>query len=617
MKRVIMVFLVIMLVTSAVLAANNQKIYSVDTELYKTISQIYILTGHAQPSATGPWSGDELLKMYETIDRSEVPDFMLGRYDAALEELGASPKIEFKGGATQFSGTLDLELYMHTYDSSGLEKPYQRTDVAGLTDYAFEGRSWWFGKDLNHITPFFKLSWETWLTNHFYTAFDFGLQNAFRGNEGGELGSTIINTNIPMLQNPNFSIKVLDIASFPHRAFASIGGDGWSFEAGRDRLSWGVGTTGNVVLSDNFPYHDMVRLTAYGEKFKYTYLVSFFPAKQNYYNKEGKSYNGTGYNNSTQTLDGLLFFSSHRFEGRFFNDKLGFALTEGLIYMSETNSLQFAALSPIYFMHNAFMPNNSNSTLAFELDWATPIKGLNVYGQLLLDQFTMPGFEDPVGPGKSYSSSPNGNAFLCGAKYITGMQGGVLTINPEFAYVSAFCYLRDGVSEYYGMDYTGAIRSRLYAYEDRGLSTDILYEDYVIGYKYGPDCIVANLSGSWEGERLSFNAKGLFIMHGTHDLWTKWKKVPANCSEETYEQYSGPSPSHSETSNYRYPDAQTTRNAIWYTLDVGVGAKYKILDDLELSFNMDIVTMRNVFNISTYDDAIDIQFIIGAKYECF
>ena len=617
MRKAVAVFLVILLVSSAVFAANNQKIYSVDTELYKTISQIYVLTGHAQPSGTGPWSGDELLKMYEAIDRSSVSEFMLQKYDAALETLGASPKIEFKGGGTEFSGTLDLELYVHTYAPSDVEDPYKRTDVAGLTDYAFEGRSWWFGKDLNHITPFFELSWETWIADHFYTAFDFGLQNAFRGNEGGELGSTAINTNIPMLQNLSFSIKVLDIASFPHKAFAAVGGDGWSFEAGRDRLSWGVGTTGNVVLSDNFPYHDMVRFTAYGEKFKYTYLVSFFPAKQNYYNKEGKSYNGTGFNNSTQTLDGLLFYSAHRFEGRFFNDKLVFTLTEGLIYMSETNNLQFAALSPMYFMHNAFMPNNSNSTLALELEWATPLKGLNVYGQLLLDQFTMPGFEDPVGPGKSYSSAPNGIAFLGGAKYITKLQEGVLTINPEFAYVSAFCYLRDGVNDYYGMDYTGAIRSRLYAYEDRGLSTDILYEDYVIGYKYGPDCIVANLSGSWEGEKLSFNAKGLFIMHGTHDLWTKWKKVPANCSEEAYEQYSGPSPSHSETSNYRYPDAQTARNAVWYTLDVGVGAKYKILDNLELSFNMDFVTMRNVFNIGTYDDATDVQFIIGAKYECF
>lgn len=128
---------------------------------------------------------------------------------------------------------------------------------------------------------------------------------------------------------------------------------------------------------------------------------------------------------------------------------------------------------------------------------------------------------------------------------------------------------------------------------------------------------MANLSGSWEGEKLSFNAKGLFIMHGTHDLWTKWKKVPENCSEETFKQYSGPTPSHSETSNYRYADAQTARNAIWYTLDVGVGAKYKVLDNLELSFNMDIITMRNVFNVSTYDGATDIQFIIGAKYECF
>ncbi|MBQ7281913.1 MAG: hypothetical protein IJR16_03970 [Spirochaetales bacterium] len=616
MKKVLAAVLIILLVAGVAFAANNQKIYSVDTELYRTISQIYILTGHAQPSATGPWSGDELLKMYEAIDRNDVPSFMLAKYDAAMKELGASPKIEFKGGATEFSGTLDLELYVHTY-SPKADDAYKQTDVSGLTEHAFEGRSWWFGKDLNHITPFFKLSWETWLTDHFYTAFDFGLQNAFRGNEGNELGSSRLNSNIPMLQTLQFNLKVMDIASFPHRAFAAIGGDGWSFEAGRDRLSWGVGTTGNVVLSDNFPYHDMVRLTAYGEKFKYTYLVSFFPAKQNYYNKEGKSYNGTGFNNSTQTLDGLWFYSAHRFEGRFFNDKLGFTLTEGLVYMSETNSLQFAALSPMYFMHNAFMSNNSNSTLALELDWATPLKGLNVYGQLLLDQFTMPGFEDPVGPGKSYSSSPNGIAVLGGAKFMTKMQEGVLTINPEFAYVTSFCYLRDGVNDFYGMDYTGAIRSRLYAYEDRGLGTDVLYEDYVIGYKYGPDCLVANLSGSWEGEKLSFNAKGLFIMHGTHDLWTKWKKVPANCSEETYKQYSGPSPSHSETTNYRYPDAQTVRNAIWYTLDVGVGAKYKIIDNLELSFNMDIITMRNVFNVGTQDDATDIQFIIGAKYECF
>ena len=618
MKRIVAVAMVLLVVFSSAFAVNNQKIYSVDTEIYTTISQIYVMTGHALPSTTGPWSGDELLKMYEVIDRSEVPGIMLAKYDAALKELAPGSQIVFKGGSMEFSGTLEGEVYFHTYDVQG-EDAYQRTDINGLTDHAFEGRSWWFGKDPNHITPFFKLSWETWLTEHFYSAFDLNIQNASRGDEYGELGSTKLNTNIPMLQNLKFNFKVLDIASFPHRAFASFGGNGWSFQAGRDRLRWGAGTTGNVVLSDNLPYHDMVRFTAYGEKFKYTYLVSFFPAKQNYYEAQGgptyPSYTGTGRNNSTRKLDGLFFYAAHRFEARLFNDKLGFTLTEGLVYMSDKNNVEFAALSPLYFMHNGFMPRNSNSTLALELDWATPLKGLDVYGQLLLDQFTMPGFEKAKGPGKE-GGSPNGIAVLGGARYILPLNKGVLTVNPELAYVSAFCYLRDGFNADYGMDYVGAIRSRLYAYEDRGLSTDILYEDYVIGYKYGPDCAVANLAASFEAEKFTISANGMFMIHGTHDLWTIWKEIPDYPTEEVYSQYVGPTKSHSETGNYRYPDAQETRRALWYTLDVGVGADYRLLDNLQLNFKIDFVTMRNIFNIGG-QNATDVQMILGAKYECF
>lgn len=616
MKRATTILTILLLAVAAAFAVNNQKIYTTDTEIYRTISTVYVLAGHALPSTTGPWSADELLRMYEAVGRNGVPDYMLAKYDAALEELNAGHQIEFRGGATEFSGTLDLELYFHTYDVQAADA-ISRMDKNGLTDHAFEGRSWWFAKDLNHITPFFNLSWENWLTEHFYTAFELNVQNATRGNRYGELGSTKLNTNIPMLQNLKFDLKVLDIASFPHRAFAAIGGSGWSLQIGRDRLNWGAGTTGNVVLSDNLPYHDMVRFTAYGGKFKYTYLISFFPNKVNYYNTwDGTGYTGTGHNNSTVKLDGLLFYSAHRFEARLFNDKLGLTLTEGLIYDSDTNSFQFAALSPLYFMHNGFMPSNSNSTLALEADW-TIIRGLSVYGQLMLDQFTMPGFEKPLGPDMDDPSSPNGIAYLLGVKYMTGLKGGVLTINPEFAYVSAFCYLRDGYNANYGMDYTGAIRSRLYAYEDRGLGTDILYEDYVLGYKYGPDCIVANLAASWEGERLTLSANGMFMVHGTHDLWTVWGKVPAHAGDVYYEQYTGPSSSHSQNDNYRYPDdAKDTRNALWYTLDIGVGAQYQLLDNLKLSLDVDFVTMKNVFNLSGRN-ASDFQIVLGATYECF
>ena len=108
------------------------------------------------------------------------------------------------------------------------------------------------------------------------------------------------------------------------------------------------------------------------------------------------------------------------------------------------------------------------------------------------------------------------------------------------------------------------------------------------------------------------------MAHGTHDLWTKWTKIPAHTSEEDYEaQFSGVTTSHAASGNYRYPDAQTTRNSIWYTLDIGLGAEYRLLDNLSISLNVDYVTMRNVFNIGTYDDASDIQIILGAKYDFF
>ncbi len=638
-KKLLVILIAMTLVCGIAFAAtNSQKIYSVDSEVYKSIEKIYVMTGHALPSTTGPWSGDELTKMIEAIDRNDVPDLLKATYDKVLETLGEKADVEFKGGALNFNGTVALDIYFHTYDSERAESdglyrddvyPYleDKTDdgVDNATvnydkyirEYAFSGRQWWYGTNLNHITPFFEFEIENYLNDHVYFVFDMPLQNGFRSKQ--DIGSTMFSTNVLMFQNLSFYFNDFDIASFPHRAFAAVGGDGWSIEVGRDRLRWGAGTTGNTVLSDNFPYHDMFRATAYGEKLKYTYLVSFFPSKLNYYDEYG--FQGLGSVNSTNQLDGLFFYTAHRFEFRLFKDKVGFTLTEGLMYASPTNNIEIQALSPIYFMHNAFMPKNSNSTLAFEVDW-TIIKGLNVYGQLLLDQGRMPGIEAISGqiePGES----PDGNAYLVGAKYMLGLKGGVLTINPEFAYVSPFCYLRDsGYTSEYGMDYVGAVKSRLYGFEDRSNAPDIIYEDYVIGYTYGPDCMVANLAADWEGEKLSLSANGMLIVHGTHDPWTKWTETPEGLTDEKYEEayeaeFSGISTSHAYTSNYRYLDEKDDRNAKWYTLDIGLGARYQFTDAIEASLNVDYVLMKNVFNVASSKYTSDIQIILGATYKCF
>ena len=70
------------------------------------------------------------------------------------------------------------------------------------------------------------------------------------------------------------------------------------------------------------------------------------------------------------------------------------------------------------------------------------------------------------------------------------------------------------------------------------------------------------------------------------------------------------------STNYRYPDAQATRNAKWYTLDIGLGADYRLLDNLSFSLDVDYVYMRNIFNVAG-QDASDVQIVFGMTYNCF
>lgn len=611
MKRTLCILLLLFLSFALFAGTNSQKIYSVDSSVYRDISTIYLVTGHAMPSTTGPWSGSELEMMISAIKKDSVPESYKTTYEKILSELGKSADFDFDGVSMNLDGYLNLDLYAHTYNSDSIT----RKDINGIEETAFAGRRYWFGKDLTKDTHFFELDWETYLGDNFYTFFNAYLANSVRGKK--EIGSTRLNSNIPTLQNLfDFDLKMLDI-NFPSRAFLSLGGNRWSLQIGRDRLNWGSGTTGNLVLSDNFPYHDMIRFTAYAPRFKYTYLISFFPHKMNYYDtgRGREGYNATNYNNSTIKMQGISFYAAHRFEGRLFNDKLSLAVTEALVYESRTSSIQFAALSPMYFMHNAYMPSNTNSTLALELNW-TPIPGLAIYAQMLLDNFAMPGFESGPGPDRDEDTTPDAKAYLVGAKYITQLAKGTFTVNPEVVYVTPYTYLRDG-NDGYGLDYIAAVKYRLYSYESYAKDTDILYDEYVIGYTYGPDSFVTNISAEWTKDRLTLGGKAFFMMHGTHDFWTVWTKIPAHTTDEDYKkQHSGITTDHSNTGNYRYGSEVENRNSVWYTFDIGINAEYELLDNLTLSAALDFILMNNIYNIST-NDAHDFQLMLGVSYKPF
>lgn len=99
MKKLVSILLVLCLGFSLIFAeANDQKIYSVDSDIYQNIVKLYLATGHAMPSTTGPWSGNELAKMLAKLDENEIPTYLTKTYESVAQELNVQPGTQFEGG---------------------------------------------------------------------------------------------------------------------------------------------------------------------------------------------------------------------------------------------------------------------------------------------------------------------------------------------------------------------------------------------------------------------------------------------------------------------------------------------------------------------------------------
>ena len=600
MRKVLLV-LILFIASLQAFAAVSQKIFPVDSPVYQEIKDIYLATGHAMPSPTGPWSAAELSAMIDRIPFAEVPDYLKDSYSHVIAELGKNLNRDFDFMSLQFSANTNVELYAHTNTDGQI-----RTDINGVTEKVFTERSAW-SYDVVHSNPFLNLDFEFDVKDHFYFLMAIDIKNGFHFGTGweNEFGSTHLGSSILFLQNIDGDHRLSWDINIPLRSFASFGAAHWTVQIGRDRLNWGLGRTGNLAISDNLPYHDMARFTAFSKSFKYTFLVSSFPHESNFYNH----YRGSGNTIGDKALiSGIKLYLAHRFEGRVIKDRLSFSITEAILYASETGTIDWRILNPISIYHNLYTPSNTNSTITGEIDF-TPIKGLNIYAQLLVDDLAVVG---ESGGGPSKKGYPNAMGILAGTTYATSFKNGILKFNLEGAYLNPYTYLRylkspaEAADESYGLSYVVATRTYV-----TGEPVDTLkYDEYWLGYKHGPDSIVANLNVEWKKPNLlTLSANAFFMAHGTHDKWTKWSIVGGN--EDWNETSVTPTSKH-ETENYRYDDAQS-RNAVCYTLDLGLFCQYHIKESLKVYGQADFIRIWNVYNKKD-ENASDAQFVVGLKY---
>ena len=573
---------------------NYEKIYPIHDEIVSDMKDLYILAGYALPSTAGPYSGSELKMALERIDRDSLRGGVRELYDRIERKLTE----DAEAAAFTFSFSVSPEIYVHTNTS----KDFQTWD------------NWMEEWADNKST--LSIVGEQHIGRNFYGFFDFSIgatktKSSKTPGEAVAFGDRIIETNIPIAIMSNLDFN------FPYRAFVAAGGKNWSLQVGRERYSWGPGHTGNFILGDHIKYHNSARVTAFSKNFKYTFLVLSFIHPQNYYfadieeNPSSLHPNGSTDGQSSY-LNGISAFIAHRLEWRLFQNKVGIALTEGVMYMSKDNRIDLIALSPAHLFHNSYTRSLTNSILSLEVDY-TPISGLNLYTEIVMDEMVLPG--EPK-PGKDTKlAEPSAMGYMLGATYTMEAWNGILSFNIEGAYTDPYLYLRDGDAQVNGT-------SKREQHEgDWGINFVVptremintggkqYFDEQFLGYRWGGDAIVAQLSASYRRPDSFFAGASLFYMaHGTHDKWTVWTRVNGD-----YNNVTTPTTEHQTENNYPGNNAEE-RDSVRHVIDVGLNGGVYLPYGFSIYTDIHFMTVVHPGNVKANGAVFDMQWSLGIAW---
>jgi hypothetical protein len=570
---------------------NSQRVYPVGSELYAGIRALYITRGLALPSTTAPWSAAELLMMLDRLDTAAMTSGETELYDQLTESLRPPGQI--------FIVHIDPSLETHTHTNpDDFSRPYQ------------------FNRLINTMRPLLGLGGELFFTDHAYLYFEWPVSARIYYEDSDtprdnyppspQVGRSYFGANIPFLAGS----KDLD-ANIPYRAFFALGGRRWNAVFGRDRLSWGPGESGNFVVGDQVQYHNNLRASFYNSRFKYTYSISSFAYPGEYYLGWDKSqsdyttpvnWSGVRTDNGDFMVKGLSLFIAHRGELRFFENRLNIVVTEAIRYQSRSGTIGFEQLFPVMLLHNLYRSDNQNSILSLEGDFAVYPR-FNIYAQIAFDEFALPGAEGS--PSATSAENPNALGFMLGLKTVVPFKNGILQGSFEGAYTMPYLYL---VEEADGFNSNSYVTANRY-YNGSGYA---LFVEEFLGYRWGGDALVFNLNASYT--RLArWNAKFnmMFMLHGTHDRWTKWEKVYSSGSGQPYTNNFLTS-SHPNT-NYADDAGAKQRNALSATLIPSLSGSFFIRPDWEVYGQADFIAAINHGNIR-HNFAADFQLTLGMTY---
>lgn len=498
--RILLIALLLASSICSVWAANSQRIIPLGDKSYETIDSLFSSLGMTVPSSSRPWSEAEFVLYLDKIDENMLSSVQKTAYESLANKYKTNRNESFKANIEA-----NLEVYAHTNEQYNTTNDWQ---------YNFEKRKPLMSISMG-LSPFSSMYAEmdaTLGTSKFSSATTetTGRQQWFEQK---------ITTNLFMFNTKNNGSFDGNI---PYRAYLSFGGSNWNLQIGRERLNWGTGKSGNLIIGDQLQYHNMLRFTGYNDMLKFTFLASFFPHPNEIYdvktdtagnriNTARKTYS----QDSAPTARGLKMFLGHMLELSLFDNRLSFSLSENIMYQSDEANLDLRYFSPMMIFHNFYNPKNMNSILGLEAIWA-PANGFNVYLQFALDDIAL---------SVETTNKPNAIGLIGGVKWSAYKEIGLISATLEGAYTSPYMYLRSKEASSSQtdaadtLDFIVAIR-RWFS----GDGDNIVYDTEYLGYRYGNDAIVGLLNVEYNDlDHLKANANLFFMAHGEKDKNSQWK----------------------------------------------------------------------------------------------
>ena len=546
--------LAILMVLPFSLYSASLEMFQMDHPVYREMDALYTMEGQASPFGARPWTEVDIMRLLSTISpRTEGGIRLKEKIEGYIR-----PEKDFRG---LLSAGFTPSMFVHTnpHDYGKAEDSYD-IDIVNrpLADIAL------------------GLTYKEYIAGYMDFSLGFNFADAAEGDSDPRYRNAF-SANIPFLSEGTISMN------FPNRAYVVFGTDAFRIAGGRDRLSWGNGVMGNMMIGDTLPYHDYISLSFTGSDwFSYQMLASFFSHSVNFRDSSASD-------SDRYPLHGVRFFLGHRFELRFFSGKVKFTVNESIMYQAEDGYLDPRLLNPLMFLHNLYMAGNSNSLAVFELEYA-PVPSISLYAQFAIDDFAMP--NEPQ-PGKDRGASADGWGLMGGLRFAMAQPSGNYFFgNAEVVYTSPFLYHRayDTENSAYDLYYVSSIRV-----QDGGAKRISRY----LSFPFGSDAIAALLKFGYDDIDL-YRVEGniFFMAHG----------VIGKDSITT--QYTGPSDASGSAPSTSNPFDPSETGEVEYTFAFGAEGEVRPLSFLSIDAGAYCFFIWNKDN-SPAPCSIDFQLSLG------